>query len=131
MHVEAARLAFRFGEHHRLLAEDERGGGAEEVRGDDRAPGRHRVRAFDDGNNVAAGVGHESDAASLSSPSPWWGRVGGRRPPGWGVRHAAIPNALRRCHLPDPASRDDLPLHGEEGVRFPASIKRRSFRSLR
>ena len=112
MHVEAPRLALRFGEHHRLFAQDERRGAAEEVRGDDRAARRDRVRAFDDGNNVAAGVGHEVGCDSLSSPSPGGGgsAAGGRR--GWVCGTAAIPNALRRCHPTRRASRDDLPLQG-------------------
>ena len=64
MHRDAPRLAVRLGEHDRLLAEHEGGGAAEKMRGDDGAARGDRARAFDDGDGVAAGVGHITRCSS-------------------------------------------------------------------
>ena len=58
MHGHAPQLAARLGEHQRFFAEHEHGGAAEKMRGNNRAAGVHGARAFDDGDSVAAGVGH-------------------------------------------------------------------------
>ena len=58
MDRDAPRLAFRFDEEHRFLAQHEHGGVAEEVRGDHRRAGGERMRAVDDGYSFGAGVGH-------------------------------------------------------------------------
>jgi hypothetical protein len=60
MYGDAARFAFGLGEYHRLLAKHEHRGAPEEMRGDDRAIRRYRLSALNDGNCLAAGVGHES-----------------------------------------------------------------------
>ena len=60
----APRLAFRLDEQQRFLAEHEHGSAAKKVRGDHRRTGRDRVRAVDDGDGIAAGIGH------CSSPLP-------------------------------------------------------------
>jgi hypothetical protein len=48
MDVNAPRLAFRLRKQHRLLAEDEHGGAAEEMRGNDRPACRNCARVIDD-----------------------------------------------------------------------------------
>ena len=53
-------FTFGLGEHHGLFAKHEHGGAPEEMRGDDRASRRHRLGAFNDGNCLAAAIGHES-----------------------------------------------------------------------
>ena len=58
MHGDAPRLAVRFDEQQRFVAEHEHGGVAEKVRGDDRRAGRDRTGAVDDGNRIGAGVRH-------------------------------------------------------------------------
>ena len=59
MHRHAPRLAVRLGKHQRFFAEHEDGGAAEKMRGDDHGAARgDRAGAVDDGDGVAAGVGH-------------------------------------------------------------------------
>ena len=77
MHRDATRLAVRLGEQQRFLAEHEHGGAAEKMRADDGRARRHRVRAFDDGDGIAAGIGHET-RLTLLIPSPLWGGGGVR-----------------------------------------------------
>ncbi len=55
MDGDAPRLAVRFDEQHRFLAEHEHGGVAEKVRGDDRRAGRDRMGAVDDGRRYRRG----------------------------------------------------------------------------
>ncbi len=59
MHADAPRFAVGLSEHDRFLAENERGGAAEEMRGNDGAVRRDVVRAVDDGMSIAGGIGHE------------------------------------------------------------------------
>jgi hypothetical protein len=54
----APRLGFRFDEQQRFLTEDEHGGAAEEMRGDDRRARGHGTGAVNDGNGMATDVGH-------------------------------------------------------------------------
>ena len=58
MDRDPARLAFRLDQQQRFLAQHERGGVAEKVRGDDRRAGRHRTGAICDGSGVGAGISH-------------------------------------------------------------------------
>ena len=64
MNVDAPRLLVRRREYDRFLAEHESGGAAEKMRADDSAADRHRARAVDDGDGVAAGVGHRCFAGA-------------------------------------------------------------------
>ena len=72
MDGDPPRLAVGLGEHHRFLAEHEHGSAAKKMRGDDRSARRQRTGAIDDGDGIAAGVGHQRYRCR-SSPSPGGG----------------------------------------------------------
>ena len=72
MDGDPPRLTVGRREHHRFLAEHEHGGTAKKMRGDDRSARRQRTGAIDDGDGIAAGVGHQKYRCR-SSPSPGGG----------------------------------------------------------
>src|SRR5208282_2313254 len=73
MHVHAPHVTAWLSKQQRFLAEHEYGRAAKKMRSYDCPPSGHRARAFDDGDGIAAGVGHGMQLAAWF-PSPTRGR---------------------------------------------------------
>ncbi len=68
MHRHPPQLAARLGEYQHLFAEHEHGGTVEKMRGENGAARVDGTRAFDDGDSVAAGVGHGKSVGGVPLP---------------------------------------------------------------
>ena len=90
MDGDPPRLTVGRREHHRFLAEHEHGGTAEKMCGNDCSARRQRTGAIDDGDGIAASVGHRCCAhhppgGGVLAEGERGEAVGGMPPPGFGL----------------------------------------------